>query len=738
MKSSDAIQRHVNESSIQIMNQLNGNMEQVLRTIDYTLNYVINTNQLQEALYRPITYKDFQLYNQLKEELSLLQSPDTRVTDVIIANSASNWVINNRGLYPFDEYASNNHITTLIDQPGKSSYWTMLATGDFGSSDTQSYGCPHTLALVKKMPLHTSDKRGAAIATIPSCNLSAMIDKPNDSREVMVMDENYRIIVHNDRSKIGTLLTASGYVEESELTKFSGRAGQFQNEMTSITYVRSDFNGWTYASFTDLTEFNKEARSIGWFTFYVCLFIILIAVLLVWQGSRKVYSPIRSIFENVAGRLPDIRAQNKNELQVIDEHIRELFHSNANLRHEVNQNSRQVRTYFLLKMFQGQLQPAEIEEKIKLFGYEEQTSSWEHMAVLTLQIDILNDTRYEQKDLDLLLFAITNIIEDTVPPANRLHPVIIDQTQATLIGSGQMTIDEFHNYIYNLTEQIKESMKLYLQLDVSIGISLPFRNPRQTARAYREGLEALKHRLKLGKGVIIPYSSLNEGNHTRVYFYPSQLHNELIDAIKLTEETRARELLKEWLSEVLLKDRSPQEYQISLIRLLNDLMVVMQEGGVQLDKLNAREASLYEELMQLYVPSEIEDWFQRRIIGPLIAVFRDRQQSQYQNISEQIIEIIHREYDTAITLEECASRLHYNVFYLSSVFKKETDMTFSDYLSQYRLKLATKWLIETDMSVKDIAERLNFTNSQNFIRAFRKQEDITPGQYRSKYARPDA
>jgi AraC-like DNA-binding protein len=72
---------------------------------------------------------------------------------------------------------------------------------------------------------------------------------------------------------------------------------------------------------------------------------------------------------------------------------------------------------------------------------------------------------------------------------------------------------------------------------------------------------------------------------------------------------------------------------------------------------------------------------------------------------------------------------------LSSVFKKETNMSFSEYLSQYRFNMAKKWLVETDMPIKEIAEKLTYNNPQNFIRSFRKQEDMTPGQYRSKYGK---
>jgi len=741
IQSSESIQNHVKSSNIQMMNQMNGNVEQILRTVDYTLNYIINTNKVQEALYRPLTYNDFQLYNQLKKELTLLQSPETNVTDVILANPASDWVVNNRGLFTFEEYSSNDTLLKLMELE-KATSWVMIDSAALGSTDTESYGCPTSIALVKKMPLYTSNKRGIALAVMPSCSLGMMLNQSHTTSDVMIIDDQHRIIAHPDSSMIGSLLTETNYISEDDLASFKDASGQFETnvgkEAISVTYVRSGFNGWTYASFTAMSDFTKEARSIGWFTLYICLAVLILSGLFVWLGSSKVYSPVRQIFQQIAGRLPELTANKKNELQVIDEHIRDLFNSNEKLRYELNQSSQQVRTYFLHKLFLGQISKAEIEEKLDRFGYRKQIESWSHLAVITLQIDFLENTRFAQKDLDLLLFAAGNIIEEIIPSPDRLPPVIVDQTQVTLIGGKNMSADEFNKYIYKLTETVQRTMHSVFDLNVSIGISLPFKSLHRASRGYQEGLEALKHRMKLGMGVIIPYFSLNSGKHTQVYFYPAQVENQLIDAIKLADEESADSLLKQWLEEVFLKDRTPHEYQISLIRLLNSLMIVMQEAGISLEQLNMKESSLYEELLQLYVSSEIENWYRTRIITPMIRVFQDRQASQYQNISEQIIDIIRNEYDRDITLEECASRLHYNVFYLSSVFKKETDMAFSDYLSQYRLNMSKKWLVETNMPVKEIAEKLTYNNPQNFIRSFKKQEGMTPGQYRAKYGNPSA
>lgn len=41
-------------------------------------------------------------------------------------------------------------------------------------------------------------------------------------------------------------------------------------------------------------------------------------------------------------------------------------------------------------------------------------------------------------------------------------------------------------------------------------------------------------------------------------------------------------------------------------------------------------------------------------------------------------------------------------------------------------------IVGTDMTIKEIAANLQYTNSQNFIRFFKKKEQMTPGEYRKR------
>jgi AraC-like DNA-binding protein len=377
-----------------------------------------------------------------------------------------------------------------------------------------------------------------------------------------------------------------------------------------------------------------------------------------------------------------------------------------------------------------------MEEKLDLYGYSERMASWKTMTVITMQIDSLDNTRYGKDDLELLLFAVNNIAEEIIHGDIRLPTLAIDHTTVILIGGTEQQ-PEFGSYIDEAAESIQRTVQQLLGLSLSIGISLPLDDPKKASIGYREGLEALKHRIHLGEGVIIHYSHINEGKHQVQLNYPGLTESELFDAIILTEEEKARELLRHFMETVLKQELTPQEYQVPMFRLLNDTLVFMQQSGVSMNQLSAGEGSLYEELNKLSFAAEIEEWFWSRLIGPLIRIFEDRQNSRYQNISEKLIDMIHKNYDTDLTIEQCAAALHYNANYVSGVFRKETGMTFSEYVSTYRLGLAKKWLAETGMTVKEIAEKLNYMNPQNFIRSFRKSEGMTPGQYRSQHNKLD-
>lgn len=63
----------------------------------------------------------------------------------------------------------------------------------------------------------------------------------------------------------------------------------------------------------------------------------------------------------------------------------------------------------------------------------------------------------------------------------------------------------------------------------------------------------------------------------------------------------------------------------------------------------------------------------------------------------------------------------------------EKGKSFSDYLEEYKIEEAKRLLLQTGMTVAEIATELNYTNAQNFIRFFSKSTGVTPGKFRKLY-----
>lgn len=734
LTSSREIQAHVNQGKTQLLVQINANVEQILKTVNHTLNQVSNSTVLKSAMNSPLTVSDFILYNNLRNELRHMQTFDTKLEDVVLLNEKRDWMVKNSGLYRLSEYEHAKELTALVHERSESA-WTLNPSQWFYSEESaDSVACPYSISLAKKLPVGGLAPYGLALANIPACSLQELLQSDSDSADtIMVLDERGRILMHPDHSLIGSPADAAGFGDSGRLSQTSGQfESRVDSRSYSVSYYRSPYNGWVYLSFTSIASLTKESNKIGLYTLIVCLVLLVAMLLIAWIGSRRMYSPIQKLLRMIDERLPGARRERTNEFEVIGDKIHHLFQSNSRLESEVHRHLKQAGAFLLVRAFQGSVKSGELAGQLERFGYGARIGGWNRMAVFALQIDSLEGTRYDKDDIDLLLFAVHNMIEELIPAERRLSPVTIDQTVVLLYGSSAGDVAEFNTVLYEATEDLQRKIESFLGLSVSIGISLPFDSVKQLAIAYREGLDALKHRLKLGEGIVIQYENVNSGKHYVKINYPAHLENELLDAIKLADKEKAKELLGSFLRPVFKSEMSPQEYQVPLARLLNSLLVVMQESGIGLSQIRHAQGTLLEELIDLNTVPEIEDWFWTNVIYPMIRIFRDRQHSQYHNISEKIIDLIQRYYDTDLSLEECASRLNYNANYLSSVFRKETNVSFSEYLADYRLSMAKKWLTDTDMPVKDIASRLRYNNSQNFIRSFRKQVGMTPGQFRDR------
>ena len=88
--------------------------------------------------------------------------------------------------------------------------------------------------------------------------------------------------------------------------------------------------------------------------------------------------------------------------------------------------------------------------------------------------------------------------------------------------------------------------------------------------------------------------------------------------------------------------------------------------------------------------------------------------------------------NTKITLKDLSDLTGLTPNYLAALFKKEMGMTIGEYLTMIRTESACALLTRTDYTYLRIALSLGFCSQSYFVRVFRQQTGLTPGEYRLK------
>lgn len=91
-------------------------------------------------------------------------------------------------------------------------------------------------------------------------------------------------------------------------------------------------------------------------------------------------------------------------------------------------------------------------------------------------------------------------------------------------------------------------------------------------------------------------------------------------------------------------------------------------------------------------------------------------------------------YGESLTLEQISEIAGLSPTYLSTVFKKDTGMTFLEYLSKVRMDMAKQLLKETNLTIASICEKVGYSDVRYFTKSFTKYSGLKPNEYRKLYS----
>ncbi|MCF8020700.1 DNA-binding response regulator [Petrocella atlantisensis] len=92
---------------------------------------------------------------------------------------------------------------------------------------------------------------------------------------------------------------------------------------------------------------------------------------------------------------------------------------------------------------------------------------------------------------------------------------------------------------------------------------------------------------------------------------------------------------------------------------------------------------------------------------------------------------IEEHYQEGIAIGEVAEALEISESYLSRLFKKYTDYTFVEFLTDYRLKMAIQLLRDHTIKVYEVSEKVGYNDPKYFSILFKKKIGVTPMEFKN-------
>ena len=139
--------------------------------------------------------------------------------------------------------------------------------------------------------------------------------------------------------------------------------------------------------------------------------------------------------------------------------------------------------------------------------------------------------------------------------------------------------------------------------------------------------------------------------------------------------------------------------------------------------------------MSLSTYEELHKWFQEKMVNVCRAI-RDQKVDQSNSAVKKAMVYIQENYSKDISLDDVSGQVNISPYYFSKIFKDETGENFIGIPGQSAVRGGKKkLLVDANISVKEAGIQSGYSDPNYFSRIFKKQMDMTPSEYKARYGK---
>ncbi|GGD58263.1 response regulator transcription factor [Paenibacillus nasutitermitis] len=370
----------------------------------------------------------------------------------------------------------------------------------------------------------------------------------------------------------------------------------------------------------------------------------------------------------------------------------------------------------------------------------------EPVLLLIGRVDDWNDIT-KAPDKSLIIYAVQNIVEEILSESVKLMSVVYESSRIVWMiqphsdDSGEW--EKTFHFVNGLLEVIQSKCLGLLKLSVSFVLGSREAPWSELADQFHSLKFLLVRGLGGRKGTLLTEAgrSKEEPAHITGQLAAGaakknvQVQNKLPLLLNSLENGSEEEFyrLYEELEPIFTDDQIPHLQKVELYHALSYVFLTFvnkyeleKELGGQID---------WNKLVQFDAQVSWKEWnaYFSRLASLIIASNREEQEQSIHDVVRKVHEFIEQHISADISLIHLADYVNLNPSYLSRLYKQITGNGFSDYLTEFRDRKAKEMLKTSSLKVHEIAANLGYNSSHAFIRFFKKQNHITPQEFREQW-----
>ncbi|CAM3610363.1 helix-turn-helix domain-containing protein [Marinicrinis lubricantis] len=580
---------------------------------------------------------------------------------------------------------------------------------------------------------------GALVVTLKPEHLLDLLMTltPYHEGTTFLMNEDHNILISSQDGPEGEVFERS---LREDIQKSGEHSGSFVKRWKGTVYSVSygDFHRlnkqWTYVAAAPMTAITSPVVLASKIILIISGCVLLTALVLAWIASHKIYSPIGRLVRLLTRDAPsELGKQGMDEFKLLERQWQHITRESKSLQLRLEEEMPQVKNGFLIQLIQGHLHAyteKDLRERMKHYGWQ---VSHKQFTIATLQLTGLSHLkdRFVDGDEGLVTFAAANIIDELA--SQRLEQYNILNFHNLSIGILIITPLEEPNHaaIHVFARELTDAINRLLKLKVTITISRPTVMVSTLPELFMDVTQAASFRLFKDENQIIDMEELIPIAKESGGEYPFLLDREITQSMRMGQLEETEQLIDQFLEEVFIGQRKEYLVQQCVLQLFGSIQYTIMQSGMQPDQLFGG-VNMFDRLAQIREPQQLAKCFKEEVIHPYIAQIEERSNVQLKHMVEVTMEYLQQHYMEDISLESCAEMVGTTSYTLSKAFKQIAGVNFVDYVTQYRMDRAKELLRTTDLKISDIATHVGYQHSY-FNRIFKRNEGVTPGQYRSKW-----